>query len=111
MTIDLDAARQRLEARRDDLEAHSERATNDRAAVALDQQSVGRLSRMDAMQQQAMAEAQERQRTAELQRIDVALRRVRDGDYGICDTCGEEIPEGRLAVDPSATLCVACASG
>ena len=110
MTIDLDAARQRLEARRDELKARSERSAEDRAAVTLDQQSVGRLSRMDAMQRQAMAEAQERQRVIELQRIDVALRRIRDGDYGICDACGEDIAEGRLAVDPSAALCVTCAT-
>ena len=110
MTLDLDAARQRLEARRDDLKAQSERSAEDRAAVALDQQSVGRLSRMDAMQQQAMAEAQERQRVVELQRIDVALRRIRDGDYGTCDACGEDIAEGRLAIDPSAALCVKCAT-
>ncbi len=84
-------------------------SADDRAAVTLDQQSVGRLSRMDAMQQQAMSQAQERARAAELTRIDQALRRLEDGEYGYCSECGEEIPDKRLEIDPSASACVNCA--
>lgn len=79
--------------------------------MELDQQSVGRLSRMDAMQRQAMAQANERARTAELVRIEQALRRVEDGDYGWCVTCGEAIAPKRLEIDPAAAVCVACAGG
>ena len=109
MTVDLDAARKALLARRDELTALSEMSADSREAVALDQQSVGRLSRMDAMQAQAMAKANERQRRTELSRIDAALRRIDEDEYGYCQKCGEEIAEKRLAVDPAASFCVDCA--
>ena len=83
----------------------------DRAPVELDQQSVGRLSRMDAMQQQAMAAAQQRRRTGRLRAIEAALRRMAEDEYGWCEECGEPIPTGRLELDPCASRCVACASG
>jgi len=109
MTIDLDAARKALLARRQELTALSEMSADSREAVALDQQSVGRLSRMDAMQAQAMAKANERQRRVELSRIDSALRRIDEDEYGYCQKCGEEIAEKRLVVDPAASFCVDCA--
>ncbi|MEO1161516.1 MAG: TraR/DksA C4-type zinc finger protein [Pseudomonadota bacterium] len=86
-------------------------SSSSRRAVELDQQSVGRLSRMDAMQRQAMAQAQERARTAELARLDQAMRRLEDGEYGWCATCGDKIAAARLDVDPAAAVCVECASG
>ncbi|MEM9330099.1 MAG: TraR/DksA C4-type zinc finger protein [Pseudomonadota bacterium] len=109
MTIDVTTAKKRLEAKRLELETLSEISKQARDTVELDQQAVGRLSRMDAMQQQAMAEAQERSRRHDLQRIDLAYRRMKDGDYGYCTQCDEEIPDGRLAIDPMAERCVNCA--
>ncbi|RIA56238.1 TraR/DksA family transcriptional regulator [Dichotomicrobium thermohalophilum] len=109
MTIDLDAAREVLLARRDELLALNEISAESREAVALDQQSVGRLSRMDAMQAQAMAKANERQRRVELSRIEAALRRIEEDEYGYCQKCGEEIAPERLRVDPAASFCVDCA--
>ena len=96
---------------RDDPIEPSTGFADDRGEVVLDHQSVGRLSRMDEMQCQAMAQAQERSRAAELARIEQALRRVEDGEYGWCQTCGEEIAPKRLEVDPAAAVCVACAGG
>lgn len=81
----------------------------DRAPVELDQTSVGRLSRMDAMQQQAMAAAQSRRRAARLRALEAAIRRIEMEEFGWCESCGEAIPEGRLQIDPTATRCVACA--
>ncbi|MCG6857030.1 MAG: TraR/DksA C4-type zinc finger protein [Salaquimonas sp.] len=107
--MDPDLARKRLEARRLELEAQSHETEETRQAVELDQQSVGRLTRMDAMQVQAMAQAQERKRQHDLVRIEMALRRLEAGDYGICVECGEEIPDRRLAIDPMAEKCVDCA--
>ena len=109
MVTDLEKARQRLAAKRDELEELSRISQEARATVELDQQSVGRLSRMDAMQQQAMAEAQERNRKRDLIRIEQAERRIREGEYGYCSECGEEIADGRLAIDPMAEKCVNCA--
>lgn len=80
-----------------------------RAPVTLQQDSVGRLSRMDAMQQQAMAQAEQRRRHAERARIKAALARLDEGEWGWCVACGEEIAEGRLRNDPSVARCVECA--
>lgn len=109
MAIDLELAKKRLDAIRTELEGHSQLSKEARDTVELDQQSVGRLSRMDAMQQQAMAEAQERSRLVDLQRIEMAMRRIREGDYGYCLECDEEIADGRLAIDPMAERCIRCA--
>lgn len=65
---------------------------------------------MDALQGQAMAQETERRRKNELQRIESALTRVRDGEYGYCVSCGDEISKKRLELDPSVPLCIDCAS-
>lgn len=83
----------------------------DRAPVSLDQQSVGRLSRMDAMQGQAMAQAAERRRQQRVVLVKAALARMDEGEYGYCQACGEPISDGRLKADPTVPRCVACASG
>jgi RNA polymerase-binding transcription factor len=106
-----DEIRTRLFALKEELTSLSAISEEARATVALDQQSVGRLSRMDAMQMQAMAQASERQRSQDLLRIEAALHRLAQGDYGACLECGEDIPAKRLAVDPAATLCITCAAG
>lgn len=103
--------RERLNQEASELRAADAGTAEDRAPVALDQTQVGRLSRMDAMQQQAMATAQSRRRAARLKAIEAALKRIDADDYGWCDECGEEIPVGRLKLDPCAVRCVACASG
>ena len=110
MTIDEKAARNRLLALKQELEELSEMSEGSRTIVELDQQSVGRLSRMDALQGQAMAQASERQRRTDLMRIEAALKRLGDGDYGYCLECGEEIAAKRLEIDPAAALCVTCAN-
>jgi DnaK suppressor protein len=77
--------------------------------VELDQARVGRLSRMDAMQAQAMSLETGRRRRQHIIEIDAALERVRTGDYGDCLECGEIINPKRLEADPTATLCIYCA--
>ena len=77
--------------------------------VELDQARVGRLSRMDAMQAQAMSQETGRRRRLHLLEIDAALERIRAGDYGDCFECGEGINPKRLEADPGATLCISCA--
>ena len=109
VTLDAKQARKLLVARREELEQHSENSAEARETVTLDQASVGRLSRMDAMQQQAMAQATERQRAVEISRIEGALKRLDEDEYGFCIQCGEDISEKRLEIDPSATHCIKCA--
>jgi DnaK suppressor protein len=107
--LDLAEIRRRLEAERDELASMSATAADDRRPVVLDQQSVGRLSRMDALQVQAMAIASEERRQARLRRIDAALRRLEEGEYGFCAACGEPIPAKRLEIDLTVARCVGCA--
>lgn len=101
--------RERLGTRRDEIEALRGISAQSRSAVELDQTSVGRVSRIDAMQAQQMALAQERAREAELSRIAAALKRIEDGEYGDCIECGEPIAEKRLDFDPSVATCIDCA--
>jgi DnaK suppressor protein len=97
-----------LEQRRSllDVQAAGEQSAR---AVELDQTRVGRLSRMDAMQHQAMSQEALRRRRLALQNIDSALKRIEEGDYGFCADCGEEIARARLEIDPAGSLCVECA--
>lgn len=77
--------------------------------VELDQSRVGRLSRMDALQGQAMSVAAQNRRRIELERIEAALQRIETGEFGECVDCGEPINIKRLQLDPAAPLCVDCA--
>lgn len=95
--------------RQTELKILDEEAAGWRDTVELDQQSVGRLSRMDAMQQQEMAQAEARRRTSDLARIDIALKRIEEDEYGWCAECGEPIAYKRLEIDPAAALCIGCA--
>ena len=78
------------------------------ATVVLDQSSVGRLSRMDALQGQQMALEAERRRKQELRLIKAALTRIENDEFGYCASCGEEIAVGRLTINPTAVHCVNC---
>ena len=109
--LNIDAAKTRLQERRAELLADEAATSGDRAPVELDQQSVGRLSRMDAMQVREMARAHAGRRRAELARIGEALERLEAGDYGLCVSCGEDIGPKRLEGDPAVATCVRCASG
>ena len=85
--------------------------TNDEAGavVELDQARIGRLSRMDALQSQAMALEIRRRNARELAGIGKALERIDSGEYGFCLRCEEAIGLARLRANPTATLCIQCA--
>jgi DnaK suppressor protein len=95
--------------RRAEVEADLEDGAAAAEPVELDQTRVGRVSRMDAMQAQAMSAAANRRRQAQLVRIETALDRIDGGEFGQCITCGDEIPEPRLDVDPTVVQCIGCA--
>lgn len=92
-----------------ELEAAEAQNRRDRAVVELDQTRVGRLSRMDAIQRQAMAEAQAERRRLERLRLESALARILDGSYGECVGCGGDIAPARLRADPATPACLNCA--
>ena len=93
------------------LEAEDGDTREARRPVALDQQSVGRLSRMGALQDQAMAQGQSRRREAREGLIRAALARHEEGAFGECVECGEPIAPRRLALDPAVPTCIGCARG
>lgn len=72
--------------------------------------SIGRLSRMDAMQSQQMALALKERQRQQLTRVERALRAIEDGTYGTCKCCRSPIAEERLELQPEATVCVTCAA-
>ena len=107
--LDTDRIVARLEALRTELREESESSRESRNPVLLDQTSVGRLSRMDAMQGQAMAKAEEERRQLALRRITAAFQRIERGEYGECIACGEWIGKKRLDGDPLVPKCIDCA--
>lgn len=92
-----------------ELENLSTTAQENRKPIHLDQQAVGRLSRMDSLQIQAMDMAQERARQKQIARLHSALKRLDTGEYGYCAKCDLAISPQRLHIDPAALLCVNCA--
>lgn len=107
---EIETLRRELLRRQEELQRLISVSEDGRDAVALDQTKVGRLSRMDALQGQAMAQETHRRRQTDLKRIEAALKRIDDDLYGDCLRCGEEIELKRLEFDPAAPLCVDCAN-
>ena len=103
-----DEARNALARRAAQLEQERAISREARAPVTLQQDSVGRLSRMDAMQQQAMHIANDARRQQRHMALLSALKRMDAGDYGYWHQCDKMIGAGRLAIDPAITLCVQC---
>lgn len=99
--------RRRLLVRQDELQVALERSREGGAPVDLDE-PIGRLSRMEAMQQQKMVQAGRAAQEAELGRLALALTDMDSGEYGCCRQCEEPIPFARLKIRPDARICVRC---
>ena len=110
-TNQLSQFRKKLLAEIDALDGEDTLGRDAQKTVTLDQQSVGRLSRMDALQQQAMAVATQARRGQLRNRINAAFARMDNGEFGFCCECGEDIPIKRLELDPTVPNCVSCARG
>ncbi len=102
--------RERLLKLREDIESVIVLSDTSSQVVQLDQSRLGRLSRMDAMQAQAMAQAVGRRREIMLRKIVAALARIDNGEYGLCRSCEEPIHPNRLEFDPTVLLCIQCAT-
>ena len=89
---------------REDMDANPE----DSGVVELDS-SIGRLSRMDALQNQQMALELKRRQENQLLRIENAFKRLAKDQYGLCGKCKKPIEEERLEVFPDTVTCVRCA--
>ena len=94
-----------------ELESGLRASASSAAPVALDQSSVGRLSRMDAMQQQAMAKATREKAQLRLGQCKRALSAFERHEYGVCRKCEEPIGFRRLFAKPEAPFCMDCQRG
>ena len=97
-----------IELQLEELTADNALGQSAQKTVELDQQSVGRLSRMDALQSQAMAQAQQRRRDVLKGSLQAALQRLKDEEFGYCLECGDEIEEARLLANPVVIKCMSC---
>jgi DnaK suppressor protein len=75
--------------------------------VDLDQ-PIGRVSRMDAIQQQQMARASREGLALRVKQVGAALDRIAEGTYGACVVCEENVGYARLKARPETPLCIAC---
>lgn len=108
--MDIEFYKKLLLEKKSELAEIDQASAGSRKAVELDQTSVGRLSRMDAMQGQAMNNAIAERRKQGVLKIESALKRIESDEYGYCLRCGEEIAEKRLGFDPATLHCLECAS-
>ncbi len=71
--------------------------------------SIGRVSRMDAINNKSVAEAALRSANQKLSKLKVALAKLDKPEFGICVFCKNPIPPARLMYMPESTRCVRCA--
>jgi DnaK suppressor protein len=98
-----------LKALQEDLRALLDATRDDAKPVDLDL-PIGRLSRMDAMQQQSMAKAGREANERRLSLVGAALAMVDEDDYGYCRDCDEPVGYARLKAKPETPFCVQCQS-
>ena len=72
--------------------------------------AIGRVSRMDAINNRSVNEAALRQCEFKLQKLKIALQKIDGENFGTCNRCGKDIQEGRLLLMPENTFCIRCAS-
>ncbi len=99
--------RERLKSLADEIEAFLEGSEDSAGVVELDT-SIGRLSRMDAMQDQQMALELRRRKKRQLLQVNNALKRIEENLYGLCSLCSQPIAEERLEAFPEVLTCVNC---
>lgn len=107
--LDLNYFRQLLEQRLAEVQRLCEAEPAREQTVESDQTKVGRLTRLDALQQQAMLDASHARNRVERERLRRALLRLHEGDYGHCSQCDQTIALARLQIDPATVLCIGCA--
>ena len=71
--------------------------------------AIGRVSRMDAINNKSVNEASLRQAEVKLGNLKRVLSKIDDDDFGICLKCKQPIPVGRILIRPESLLCVNCA--
>lgn len=69
---------------------------------------IGRLTRMDAIQQQSMTAANRRSHDLRLKQVEQALTLIERGEYGLCRRCEDPIGHKRLSARPESPYCLPC---
>lgn len=105
---ELDTFRQELVEEKQSLLVGAAELHEQAQPVELDQQNQGRVSRIDAIQHQHMAQASEQHMVEHIAKIDAALKRIDADDFGLCHQCDEPIAKARLKAMPDAFYCVDC---
>ncbi len=108
--IDVKKLKSRMQARRRDLLGLGVVDHECLKPLDFDQSASGHLSLTDALQSRSLEAEFDRRRHRELQRIEAALRRIADGEYGYCVVCGQEIAAKRIENDPTTSVCINCAN-
>lgn len=104
-----DAARRRLESRQAELRRLLQEAAGAAVHAADQPADVSDFKELAGHEtQEALSDTTTAQAVRELAAIDAALRRIREGGYGLCEDCGEAIAPARLAAVPATTVCAAC---
>jgi DnaK suppressor protein len=106
--IQLDALREALESLVEELSCALAGTAEAARPVELDQPAIGRVSRIDAIQQQKMTEANRQAQRSRLSLARSALRRFEEDEYGDCMACGDEIGSARLTARPESLFCIGC---
>lgn len=111
LTLDaISALQELLEAELESLQSQMDQQHARASTVELDQTRLGRLSRLDAIQSQAMAQAAKTRTKQRILLLHATLQRMQEDDFGMCATCGEAIVFARLQVNPTVRLCMTCAT-
>ena len=106
--MNIDKIKQSIENEIKDLKILSKNSKVSRNPVELDQQSIGRLTRIDAIQQQQLQIASEKNRLNRINLLNATLKRIETGNFGYCIICEEDIPFKRLLIDPVVIKCTTC---
>lgn len=103
-----EAIREKILKAIDDLAGKINRMEQDTAPIA-PENSIGRVSRMDAINNKSVTESALRSAKARLSKLKIALSKLEKPDFGVCSICKQPIPEARLMFMPESTRCVRCA--
>lgn len=106
----IETLREALHRQRDEMQRSLAASKDDARPVGLDL-PIGRLTRVDALQQQHMATARRQRLEVQLAQTSHALNKLRAGTYGECMSCGDPIGYARLRVRPEAPFCLRCQRG
>ena len=107
-TVRREAIKEKILKAIDELQGKINRMEQDTAPIA-PENSIGRVSRMDAIHNKSVTESALRTAKARLSKLKIALSKLEKPDFGICSICKQPIPEARLMFMPESTRCVRCA--